>query len=141
VEVDPGTPSLREVVRDDVRAQFPTPQPSLDTARLVLRPFTPADAPHIHRYVSDRDVAAMTLNIPHPYPDDGAERWIESQAGKYADGKMAAFAIVERDSGALVGSVGLTLDQALSLEKRRGRAERRPPPHRSPAGNAVPAKP
>jgi RimJ/RimL family protein N-acetyltransferase len=45
---------------------FPQPQPTLETARLLLRPFTLADAPDVHGYVSDRDVAAMTLSIPHP---------------------------------------------------------------------------
>jgi ribosomal-protein-alanine N-acetyltransferase len=96
---------------------FPTPQPTLDTARLHLRPFTLADAPDVQRYVSDRDIAAMTLSIPHPYPDGGAEKWIATHAAKYADGTRASFAIVERDSGALAGAIGLHVEPA------HGRAE------------------
>jgi ribosomal-protein-alanine N-acetyltransferase len=98
-------------------AQFPTPQPTLDTARLRLRPFTLADAPDVQRYASDRDIAAMTLSIPHPYPDDGAEKWIGTHAAKYAEGKLASFAITERESGALAGAIGLRLEPA------HGRAE------------------
>jgi RimJ/RimL family protein N-acetyltransferase len=96
---------------------FPTPQPILDTARLILRPFTLADAPDVQRYVSDRDVAAMTLSIPHPYPDGGAETWIGTHAAKYADGQRVSFAITERDTGTLVGAIGLHVKSA------HGRAE------------------
>lgn len=98
-------------------APFPTPQPSLNTARLILRPFTLADAPDVQRYVSDRDIAAMTLSIPHPYPDGGAETWIGTHAAKYAEGRLASFAITERESGALAGAIGLHLEPA------HGRAE------------------
>ena len=98
-------------------APFPTPQPTLDTARLRLRPFTPADAPDVQRYAGDRDVAATTLSIPHPYPEGAAERWIGTHAAKYADGRLASFAITERESGALVGAIGLHLEPA------HGRAE------------------
>src|SRR5687768_15839846 len=96
---------------------FPTPQPTLDTARLVLRPFTLADAPEVRRYVSERDIAAMTLSIPHPYPDDGAEKWIGTHAAKYGEGWLASFAITERESGALAGAIGLHVEPA------HGRAE------------------
>jgi [ribosomal protein S5]-alanine N-acetyltransferase len=88
-------------------AQFPTPQPTLETPRLLLRPFTLADAPDVTRYVGERDVAAQTLSIDHPYPDGAAEKWIGAHAAKYAAGKLASFAITERESGALVGAIGL----------------------------------
>ena len=96
---------------------FPTPQPTLDTARLRLRAFTLDDAPDVRRYVSDRDVAAMTLSIPHPYPEDGAEKWISTHAAKYAESELASFAITERESDALVGAIGLHPEPA------HGRAE------------------
>jgi ribosomal-protein-alanine N-acetyltransferase len=89
------------------QVQFPVPQPTLATARLLLRPFTLADAPDVARYAGDREVAAMTLTIPHPYPDGAAEAWIASHATRYAAGQLASFAITERESGALVGAIGL----------------------------------
>jgi ribosomal-protein-alanine N-acetyltransferase len=97
--------------------RFPTPQPTLTTAQLTLRPFTLADAPDVERHVSDRDIAAMTLSIPHPYPEGGAEKWISTVAAKNDDGRVASFAIVERESGTLAGAIGLTLEPA------HGRAE------------------
>jgi RimJ/RimL family protein N-acetyltransferase len=96
---------------------FPQPQPTLETARLILRPFTPADAPDVQRHVSDRDIAAMTLSIPHPYPEGGAEQWITSLPAKYDAGQFAGFAIIDRESSALAGSISLTPEPA------HGRAE------------------
>src|SRR3712207_954652 len=89
---------------------LPTPQPTLNTARLRLRPPTAGDAPDIQRYASDRDVAAMTLTIPHPYPDGAAEQWVGTLAGRYADGTNVQFAIVERDASSFVGSIGLVIE-------------------------------
>jgi ribosomal-protein-alanine N-acetyltransferase len=71
-----------------------------------------ADAPDVQRYASDRDVAAMTLNIPHPYPDGAAEAWIGTHAAKYSEGRLASFAITERESGALAGAIGLHVEPA-----------------------------
>jgi ribosomal-protein-alanine N-acetyltransferase len=96
---------------------FPTLQPNLTTARLLLRPFASADAPDVQRYAGDRDVAAMTLTIPHPYPDGAAEAWIATHAPRYAEGELVSFAITERESEALVGAIGL------HLEQRHNRAE------------------
>ena len=41
--------------------------PSLTTARLILRACTMADAADMQRLAGDRDIAATTLRIPHPY--------------------------------------------------------------------------
>jgi RimJ/RimL family protein N-acetyltransferase len=91
-------------------APFPTPQPTLTTARLTLRPFTLADAPDVARHVSMREIAEMTLHIPHPYPEDGAAAWIGERAASYAEGKTVNFAVALRDDGTLVGSIGLVLE-------------------------------
>lgn len=45
------------------------PIPTLETERLVLRPFTLADAPEVQRLAGERAIADTTLNIPHPYED------------------------------------------------------------------------
>jgi ribosomal-protein-alanine N-acetyltransferase len=96
---------------------FPQPQPTLETPRLRLRPFTTADAPDVQRLVGDREVAATTLTIPHPYPDGAAEEWIASHPAAYAEESRASFAITERETGALVGAIGLHVTSA------HGRAE------------------
>ncbi len=75
----------------------------LRTERLVLRPFTMADAPRVQELAGAREVALNTLLIPHPYPDGAAEQWIASHEQGRQQGTFA-FAI---DDGELVGCVGL----------------------------------
>ena len=49
-------------------------RPTLETTRLVLRPFTLADASDVQRLAGARAIASTTLNIPHPYEDGMAEQ-------------------------------------------------------------------
>jgi RimJ/RimL family protein N-acetyltransferase/uncharacterized protein YciI len=84
--------------------------PTLRTARLVLRPFTPADAPSVQRLAGAYEVADTTTNIPHPYADGMAEAWIESHAPAFARREMIALAITG-DEG-LLGAVSLRLEVA-----------------------------
>lgn len=44
-------------------------QPTLQTQRLVMRAFTLADAPEVQCLAGVKEIAAMTLTIPHPYQD------------------------------------------------------------------------
>jgi len=83
--------------------------PVLKTRRLLLRAAEPRDAAEIRRLAGAREVAATTLNIPHPYPEGAAESWIARQAQGWQDGTDAGFSIFERDEEALVGGVGLRL--------------------------------
>ncbi len=90
----------------------PPDQPTLQTARLVLRPFRPEDAPEVRRLAGDRRVADTTLSVPHPYPDGAAEGWISTHAARWAEGTEAVFAVTDRRTGALLGAAGLVLDPA-----------------------------
>ncbi len=86
-----------------------SPQPTLTTDRLILRPFTPDDAPAVQTLAGERDIASNTALIPHPYPEGAAEAWIGSHAGAYEAGREVVFAITLRETGELVGAIGLTL--------------------------------
>lgn len=86
------------------------PQPSIKTARLLLRPYTLADAPDVQRIVSDREVAATTLRIPHPYPEDGAVEWMKSIEPKWIDGSAAVFAITLAATKELLGTISLEIN-------------------------------
>ncbi len=85
--------------------------PTLRTPRLLLRPFVAADAAAVHRAVAERDVAAMTASIPHPYPDGAALAWIEAQPAAFARGESVLFAVTLAERG-VVGAVGLQLEAA-----------------------------
>jgi RimJ/RimL family protein N-acetyltransferase len=86
-------------------------QPALTTERLLLRPFTLADAPEVKRLAGDRKIAKTTLNIPHPYEDGMAEEWISSHPEQFKTGEGVVFAITLRSDGMLVGAVGLAINQ------------------------------
>ena len=83
--------------------------PTLATDRLLLRPFTLADAQEVQRLAGDRDVASTTLRIPYPYKDGMAEEWIGSHTDKCAKGEGVSLAVTLRDAGTLVGAVGLEI--------------------------------
>ena len=85
-------------------------QPTLNTKRLVLRPFRLADAPELERLAGAPEIAATTLQIPHPYPEGLAQLWIEGQPERFESREGVVFAVVLRRDAALVGCVGLTCD-------------------------------
>jgi RimJ/RimL family protein N-acetyltransferase len=63
----------------------------------------------VQRLASDRDIAANTLFIPHPYEDGVAEEWIKTHPAAFAEGKGIHCAIVLRVAGELCGAIGLTI--------------------------------
>lgn len=85
-----------------------TAVPTLETERLTLRPFAIADGPQVQALAGAREVAEMTLLIPHPYPEGAAEEWIASHSADASRGTGYVFAVVETRSGALMGAIGLT---------------------------------
>ncbi len=84
-------------------------QPELLTERLLLRPFTLADAPEVQHLAGDQAIASTTLNIPHPYEDGMAEEWISTHQERFERGELADFAIVRREDSALIGAIGLAM--------------------------------
>lgn len=85
-------------------------QPELETGRLLLRPFVLSDAADIQRLAGDKAVADTTLRIPHPYKDGMAEEWIGTHRKLFNEGKAVYFAINLKESGRLIGGVGLELN-------------------------------
>ncbi len=77
----------------------------LSTVRLTLRPFRPQDAPDVSRLAGDREVAANTLTVPHPYEEGMASEWIAGHAPAAAAGERVVFALVHE--AGLVGAMGL----------------------------------
>ena len=91
-------------------------QPTLQTQRLVLRPFELFDAADVQRLAGDRAIAETTLRVPHPYEDGMAEEWISSHPEQFERGELVTFAVTLRETGELIGAIGLTF----APEHRRG---------------------
>lgn len=85
----------------------PPPPPIIETKRLRLRPFVLDDAPVLQCLAGERAIADTTLRIPHPYPDGAAEDFIRRAADKFAAGEGLNLAVSMRETGELIGSVGL----------------------------------
>lgn len=84
-------------------------QPTLTTFRLLLRPFALTDAKRVQQLAGTREVAATTLNLPHPYEDGVAEAWIATHQGNFDQGTAVSFAIVRRSDDSLIGAISLQL--------------------------------
>jgi RimJ/RimL family protein N-acetyltransferase len=75
------------------------------TERVSLELIAPHHADEVQGLASHPDIVATT-NLPDPYPESGAERWIEDVVPRQEAGEEYAFAILNEDA-ALVGVVGL----------------------------------
>jgi RimJ/RimL family protein N-acetyltransferase len=88
-------------------------QPTIETSRLILRPFRLDDAVSVQRLAGEREIADTTLNVPHPYEDGMAELWIATHGPGYEAGSLATFAIETRDGSQLIGAIGLKISTTL----------------------------
>jgi RimJ/RimL family protein N-acetyltransferase len=86
---------------------WPTPQPVLETERLILRPLKPADAKTVQQLAGEFAIADTTMEIPHPYPDGAAEEFIASHPAKYNSGEAVNFGIILKDNLSVIGDIGL----------------------------------
>lgn len=77
------------------------------TTRLILRRLELTDAPVIRRLAGAREVAATTLNIPHPYPDGLAEEFVANAQQNMDEGSIFSFGIVRRADASFLGMIGV----------------------------------
>jgi ribosomal-protein-alanine N-acetyltransferase len=81
--------------------------PTLETSRLILRPFALSDAAEVQKLASDFAIADTTAAIPHPYPDGAAASWIASTESLWLAKQSLALAIRRKEDGILVGAISL----------------------------------
>jgi RimJ/RimL family protein N-acetyltransferase len=89
-----------DLARDDVFR--------IETARLWLRWPRMCDAPAIHKFCSQWEVARFTARIPHPYPQGSAERFIYAAREANASGRDLTLVMTPiRGKRDAVGSISL----------------------------------
>ncbi len=86
--------------------------PVLRTTRLVLRPLVAADAPVFHRLINDWEICRRLPDAPFPYPAQLATDWIAASVHDREHRRAEQFALVEAESGTLIGVAGLRLGKA-----------------------------
>ncbi|KAA8996154.1 GNAT family N-acetyltransferase [Affinibrenneria salicis] len=82
-------------------------QPDIDCARLLLRPFTVADATTVHQLVNSPQISGVTANIPYPYTHELALEWIARHPEWWRLNKIAAWAIIQKENQRLTGAISL----------------------------------
>jgi len=80
--------------------------PTLETARLRLRPYSESDIAELVPLIGAREVAATTLRIPHPYTEQDARDFL---ALAQEPGRIW-LAITLRSDGRQIGGIGLRVD-------------------------------
>ena len=93
--------------------------PTLETERLVLRPVRQADAPAIQKYFNTwLIIRYLAVGVPWPYPDDGAETFIQERAlPNIKAGNCMIWALTLRQGGdELIG----TLEWRIHAKDNRG---------------------
>ncbi|MBQ9264788.1 MAG: GNAT family N-acetyltransferase [Clostridia bacterium] len=79
--------------------------PTLDTQRLTLRPLRMKDAPDLFAYASDPEVSRHVLWDTHRSLRD-SRQFLRSAIRQYRKGLPGSFAIVLKDSGRMIGTIG-----------------------------------
>ncbi len=80
--------------------------PTLETARLVLRPLVRGDLPAVAELASDESVATRTARMPYPFRLKDAEAWFAELEGEERE---IVFAIERRSDGVFLGAIGIVL--------------------------------
>ncbi len=88
-----------------------TRQPTLQTQRLLLRPFVLGDAPQVQKLAGTWEIADMTLSLPYPYEDRMAEKWIKTHSPGFREGSQVIFAVVIHETNTLCGAIGLGINR------------------------------
>jgi [ribosomal protein S5]-alanine N-acetyltransferase len=80
---------------------------TLETERLILRAFQLEDASEFERLIAPKEVTDGTLSFPHPVPEGWGIERINRMFERFESGEHVEFAICARDSGKLIGGIGL----------------------------------
>ena len=84
--------------------------PILETTRLILRPIRRSDAPRIQELFPDFEVVRYLYSfIPWPYPENGANEWLDISLPEIESGERVILAITlkEMNDDLLIGTLYL----------------------------------
>jgi len=79
----------------------------IETERLRMRAHRDDDLADLVALAGDWEIARWTGTIPHPYSETDGREWIRQVQGDHASGQPRRFAIVLKETGRLIGGVGL----------------------------------
>ena len=80
---------------------------TLETERLLLKPYEKEFADDIYEVVKHKEIADTMVMIPHPYPREVVDRWISYLQKSFEQGKAYEFAVFLKENGRYIGNCGL----------------------------------
>lgn len=80
------------------------------TERLLLRPPTDEDAAAYGKLCQPLEVARYTLNMPHPYPADGAIEFFKKMNDSSVNGAARFWLMTQREGGTIIGGISLMMN-------------------------------
>lgn len=80
----------------------------IETERLILRDFGRRDAKSLPALLNDWEVARWLARVPYPYDKRDAKDWVALARSIRRGGEGMPLAMVLRDSGELIGGVGVS---------------------------------
>ncbi len=79
----------------------------METERVLIRPYNDADAEGVFKVVSQREIYLTTINIPHPYPRENVNFWIDFTRKNMKYGLGYEFGIFDKLSADYIGNIGI----------------------------------
>ncbi|HEX7390372.1 MAG TPA: GNAT family N-acetyltransferase, partial [Acidiphilium sp.] len=84
----------------------------VSAAPTALRRLEAGDAARFHVLINDWEICRLLPEAPFPYPESLARKWIDAAIADRATGRAHEFAILDGESGTMIGSAGLRLTKA-----------------------------
>jgi len=81
--------------------------PQFESDRIIIRRYKPSDAGDLHNALKDKAMTRWTFALPYPYPKDAASKYIRRTQRLWRLKKGYAFAVVHKETGKVIGNVGL----------------------------------
>lgn len=91
-------------------------KPVLETPRLLLRGLSRGDEAGLREAADHEAIAWGTAGVPHPYTLEDAVSFIEGRFDDFLGDSGGVFAVVEKESGSIVGCAGLIPGRKGSVE-------------------------
>ncbi|WP_269149133.1 glutamine-hydrolyzing GMP synthase [Helicobacter apodemus] len=94
--------------------------PILSTERTILRPYTQADFKALHEILSDEKTM---YTWGHGFSKKESQEWLDKQLTHYKKYGFGIWAIIEKQSGKIIGNAGLNYEQ-ICLEPLENKAQK-----------------
>lgn len=79
----------------------------MDGERVKIRRLKSSDAKDIYKNAKDKEISKWTINLPYPYPKDGAIKFIKKSHYNLKKKKAYIFGVVLKETDEVIGIVDL----------------------------------